>query len=95
MRAAQLSLRGMLVAERLLDDAAAFNLTGVGGELFKDKKALAADGAANAGRELWVVGDEMHGGPAFMTRCRKGPTPITPIFGDGLRMARTARILKT
>jgi len=51
----------VLGAEGLLDHATTFDLAGVSGELGEDEKALAADGAADVGRESgWWLG-EVHG----------------------------------
>lgn len=68
------ALLGVLAAQSLLDEAAALEQAGVGGEFLEDEKALAADGAADFAGESGLMRDEMHEKTCFpLVRDSAGP----------------------
>ena len=60
MGVGEFALGDVLIAESLLDEAAALHLAGVGAQLFEDEKALTAEWAADVGREPGVGSGELH-----------------------------------
>ena len=60
MSIGEFALGDVLIAESLLDEAAALHLAGVGAQLFEDEKALAAERAPDVGREPSVGSWELH-----------------------------------